>query len=170
MKNLLKFIILLLRKIEKILTSRHWKIITGGVRASAPPSPKTRSEAILLFNFSTPCQAQLLGKMKIIHIWYFFTFCLLELFCNREGILFANHFHLLFIIFCIMLLIQKYYYLPTEIFCQQKSFADHNHLPTEIIWIIFTFADHNHLKIIIIWKSLLFANYSYLQIICIWIS
>ena len=90
-KNLLKFIILLLRKIEKILTSRHWKIITGGVRASALPSPKTRSEAVLLFNFSTPCQAQLLCKMKIIHIWYFFFFCLLELFCNREGILLANH-------------------------------------------------------------------------------
>ena len=84
----------------------HW---TGqGVCTS---SHKTRSEAVLLFNFSTPCQAQLFGQIQIILIWYFFTFCLLEISCNREGVLFANHFHLLFIIFWMMLLIIKYYYL-----------------------------------------------------------
>ena len=36
---------------------------TGKVRAVATPTPKIQKNAVLLFNFSTPCQAQLLGKM-----------------------------------------------------------------------------------------------------------
>mgnify|MGYP003517713846 CR=1 FL=1 len=131
--KILKFIIMLLRKIEKILHSGKWKICTGGVRVFALPSPKTRSEAVLLFNFSTPCQAQLLVETKIIRIWYFFLFCLLEISCNREGVLFANNFHLHFIIFWMMLLIQKYYYLRIIIICVALLFEYHNHLEIIII-------------------------------------
>ena len=116
-KNLLKCIVMLLRKIEKILRSGKWKNLHWRSQGVCTPSHIQRKNAVLLFNFSTPCQAQLLGKMQIILIWYFFFFCLLKTFCNREGVLFANHFHLHFIIFCIMLLIQKYYYLHNISIC-----------------------------------------------------
>ena len=121
-------------------TAENWKspaknlvveiveIGTGSVRAAAPPTPKIRKNAVQHFNFSTPCQAQLLVKMRIILIWYFFTFCLLEISCDREGVLFANHFHLLFIIFWIMLLIQKYYYLRIISICTAFAFEYHSHL------------------------------------------
>ena len=116
-------------------TAENWKnpaknlvveiveIGTGGVRAFATPSPKIQKNAVRHFNFSTPCQAQLLVKMQIILIWYFFFFCLLEISFNREGVLFANHFHLHFIIFCIILLIQKYYYLNIISICITLAFA-----------------------------------------------
>ena len=119
---------------------------TGSVRAFATPSPKIRKNAVRHFNSFASCQAQLLGKMKIILIWYFFTFCLLEISCDREGVLFAKDYHLLFIIFCIMLLIQKYYYLRII-----------------RIWISFAFGNHFCLNIIIVWKSFAFRNLSHLH-------
>ena len=144
MRNLLKYIIMLVGKLQKTLRKisqwKSWKIGTGKVRAFALPTPKIRKNAVRHFNFSTPCQVQLPVKMRIILIWYFFTFCLLEISCDREGVLFALHSHLLFIIFCIILLIQKYYYL--EIIS---------------IWISFAFEYYNHLPSIIISKSFSFA-------------
>ena len=104
------------------------KICTGQVRAFALPTPKIRKNAVRHFNFSTPCQVQLPVKMRIILFWYFFTFCLLEISCDREGVLFAKDFLLLFIIFCIILLIQKYYYLRIIIICTAFAFEYHNHL------------------------------------------
>ena len=41
---------------------------TGKVRAFALPTPKIRKNAVQQFNFSTPCQAQLPVKMRIILI------------------------------------------------------------------------------------------------------
>ena len=120
----------------KNLVVESVEIGTGKVRAFALPTPKIRKNAVWLFNFSTPCQVQLPVKMRIILIWYFFTFCLLEISCDREGVLFAKDYNLLFIIFCIMLLIQKYYYLRII-----------------IIWISFAFRNHSHLNIICVWIS-----------------
>ena len=61
-KNLLKYIIMLLRKIEKTLRKisqwKSWKICTGRVRAFATPTPKIRKNSVQHFNFSTTCQAQ----------------------------------------------------------------------------------------------------------------
>ena len=118
---------------------------TGRVRAAAPPTPKIQKNAVRHFNFSTPCQAQLPVKMRIILIWYFFTFCLLEISCDREGVLFAKDYHLLFIIFCIMLLIQKYYYLRIIIICTAFAFANNSHLNIIIVWKSFAFRNHSHL-------------------------
>ena len=143
---------------------------TGSVRAFAPPSPKIRKNAVRHFNSFASCQAQLLGKMKIILIWYFFTFCLLEISCDREGVLFAKDYHLLFIIFWMMLLIQKYYYLRIIIICTAFAFEYHSHLRIIRIWISFAFEYHNRLNIIIVWKSFAFGNHNQIIIIRIWIS
>ena len=91
------------------------------------PLPKYEAKPFCYLIFFFPPSPPLV-KMRIILIWYFFTFCLLEISCDREGVLFANHFHLLFIIFCIMLLIQKYYYLRIIIICTAFAFEYHNRL------------------------------------------
>ena len=101
---------------------------TGSVRAFALPAPKMRKNAVRHFNLSTPCQAQLLTQIQIILFWHFFFFCLLEISFSKRGVLFANHSHLLFIIFCIMLLIQKYYYLRIIIICKAFAFEYLSHL------------------------------------------
>ena len=43
---------------------KSWKPALDGVRGTALPSPKKRKNAILLFNFSTPCQADHSAKCE----------------------------------------------------------------------------------------------------------
>ena len=148
---------------KKFCIVENRKICTGRVRAFATPTPKIRKNAVRHFNSFASCQAQLLGKMKIILIWYFFTFCLLEISCDREGVLFAKDYHLLFIIFWMMLLIQKYYYLRKIIIWISFAFEYHSHLRIIRIWISFAFGNHFCLNIIIVWKSFAFRNLSHLH-------
>lgn len=89
-----------------VVDVRKFALAESGGGSPLSQNPKRSRFANLIFH-SLPSRP--LVEMKIIHIWYFFFFCLLELFCTREGVLFANHFHLLFIIFWMMLLIIKYY-------------------------------------------------------------
>ena len=133
---------------KKFCVVENRKICTGGVRAFATPTPKIRKNAVQHFNFSTPCQAQLLVEIKIIRIWYFFVFFFLKTFCTREGVLFANHFHLHFIIIWSILLIIKYYYLRIIIICIAFFFANHLHLIIICICTAFFFANNFHLQII----------------------
>ena len=119
-KNLLKYIIMLLRRVAKALRKisqwKSWKIRTGQVRAAAPPTPKIQKNAVLLFNFflsTKPTSRENANNSHLIlfHIllvrnilrqrgrficksFSFAFYYLLNYVVNSKVLLFANNYHL----------------------------------------------------------------------------
>lgn len=115
-----------------------WKPALDGAGRLHPPLTINEKTPFCYLIFRFPPSRPLV-EMRIILIWYFFTFCLLEISSGKRGVLFANHLHLLFIIFWMMLLIQKYYYLQIIFICTALTFANRYYLKIICIWKLFLF-------------------------------
>lgn len=90
LKNLLKFIILLLRKIEKILHSGKQKICTGGVRAFALPLPKPEAKPFCYLIFPLLAKPTTLQNENNSHLILFHILLVRNIFQQRGRFLWKS--------------------------------------------------------------------------------
>ena len=152
------------------MKNRHWT--SQGVCTS---SPKTRSEAILLFNFCFPPSPASRENENNSFLIFFLFLLVRNIFQQRgrficERISFAFYYLLYYVVNSKVLLFANNYHLHCIRIWISFAFEYHNHLRIISIWISFAFEYLSHLNIIIVWKSFANNNLSHLNIISIWIS
>ena len=134
--KILKFIIMLLRKIEKILHSGRWKICTGGVRAFALPLTIHGAKPFHNLIFPLLAKPTTRGNENNSHL-ILFPVLLVRNILQQRG-------HFICKSFAFALYYLLYYIANSKVLL----FANNYYLRCVVIWISLLFEYHNHLNII----------------------
>ena len=146
---------------------------TGSVRAFAPPTPKIRKNAVLLFNFFLSTKPTSRENANNSHLILFHILLVRNILRQRgrficERFSFAFYYLLYYVVNSKVLLFANNYHLNIFRIWISFAFDIYSHLEIIRIYISISNNNHSHLIIIFICKSLAFEYHNQIIIIRIW--